>query len=34
MSVSQPDPLLPVLRDDELSERAAAVFAPPAIPIS
>ena len=27
MSVSQPDPLLPVLRDDELSERAAAVFA-------
>ena len=26
MSVSQPDPLLPVLRDDELSERAAAVF--------
>lgn len=27
MSMSQPDPLLPVLRDDELSERAAAVFA-------
>ena len=27
MSVSQPDPLLPMLRDDELSERAAAVFA-------
>ena len=27
MSVSQPDPLLPVLRDDELSERAAALFA-------
>ena len=27
MSVSQPDPLLPVLRDDELSERAAAIFA-------
>lgn len=27
MSVSQPDPLLPVLRDDELSERAAVVFA-------
>lgn len=27
MSVSQPNPLLPVLRDDELSERAAAVFA-------
>ena len=27
MSVSQPDPLLPVLRDDELSERAAAVLA-------
>ena len=27
MSVSKPDPLLPVLRDDELSERAAAVFA-------
>jgi len=27
MSVSQPDPLLPVLRDDELSERTAAVFA-------
>lgn len=27
MSVPQPDPLLPVLRDDELSERAAAVFA-------
>ena len=27
MLVSQPDPLLPVLRDDELSERAAAVFA-------
>ena len=27
MSISQPDPLLPVLRDDELSERAAAVFA-------
>ena len=27
MSVSQPDPLLAVLRDDELSERAAAVFA-------
>lgn len=27
MSVSQPDPLLPVLHDDELSERAAAVFA-------
>ena len=27
MSVSQPDPWLPVLRDDELSERAAAVFA-------
>ena len=27
MSVSQPDPLLPVLRDDELSKRAAAVFA-------
>ena len=27
MSVSQPDPFLPVLRDDELSERAAAVFA-------
>ena len=27
MSLSQPDPLLPVLRDDELSERAAAVFA-------
>ncbi|WP_424649885.1 carboxymuconolactone decarboxylase family protein [Corynebacterium matruchotii] len=27
MSVSQPDPLLPVLRDDELSERATAVFA-------
>lgn len=27
MSVSQPDPLLPVLRDDELSEQAAAVFA-------
>ena len=27
MSVSHPDPLLPVLRDDELSERAAAVFA-------
>lgn len=27
MSVSQPDPLLPVLRDHELSERAAAVFA-------
>ena len=27
MSVSQPDPLLQVLRDDELSERAAAVFA-------
>ena len=27
MSVSQPDPLLPVFRDDELSERAAAVFA-------
>ena len=27
MSVSQPDSLLPVLRDDELSERAAAVFA-------
>jgi len=27
MSVSQPDPLLPVLRNDELSERAAAVFA-------
>ena len=27
MSVSQPDPLLPVLRDDELSELAAAVFA-------
>lgn len=27
MSVSQPDPLLPVLRDNELSERAAAVFA-------
>ena len=27
MSVSQPDPLLPVLRDDELSERAVAVFA-------
>ena len=27
MSVSQPDPLLSVLRDDELSERAAAVFA-------
>lgn len=27
MSVSQPDPLLPVLRDDELSERAATVFA-------
>ena len=27
MSRSQPDPLLPVLRDDELSERAAAVFA-------
>lgn len=26
MSASQPDPLLPVLRDDELSERAAAVF--------
>ena len=25
--MSQPDPLLPVLRDDELSERAAAVFA-------
>ena len=27
MSMSHPDPLLPVLRDDELSERAAAVFA-------
>lgn len=27
MSVSQPDPLLPVLRDEELSERAAAVLA-------
>ena len=27
MSVSRPDPLLPVLRDAELSERAAAVFA-------
>ena len=27
MSVSQPDPLLPVLCDDELFERAAAVFA-------
>lgn len=27
MSVSQPDPLLPMLRDDKLSERAAAVFA-------
>ena len=27
MSVPQPDPLLPVLRDDELSERAAAIFA-------
>ena len=27
MSVPQPDPLLPVLRDAELSERAAAVFA-------
>ena len=27
MSVSQPDPLLSVLRDDELSERAAAIFA-------